>query len=114
MTEIEKDPKRVAERFPRIACAALTRREYFNRVWVRQEITFAKKAVVLCGKKFVNVEIFHAAVLFYNMMTVWEITECRMGRRQILSPSSTEEPKAAKDLIELIKTAHASANMNDL
>ena len=47
--EADGDDDRAAERFPRVAFATLTQREYFNRVWVKQEITLARNAVIVCG-----------------------------------------------------------------
>jgi len=95
-SEVEGDDKRAVERFPRLAFAALTHREYFNRVWVKQEITLARKAVALCGHSQVDAESFHAATLFYGMLNVWETSEWRAGRQvRLPGPFSMEEVMAA-------------------
>ncbi|KAK3368022.1 heterokaryon incompatibility protein-domain-containing protein [Podospora didyma] len=90
------DEERREERFPRLAFAALTQRQYFNRVWVKQEITLARKAVVTCGRRSCSAEEFHAATLFYGMLATWETLEWRAGRHERVPGSfSLEELMAA-------------------
>ncbi|VBB80981.1 Putative HET domain-containing protein [Podospora comata] len=94
----EGDADRAAERFPRLAFAAITRREYFNRVWIKQEITLARNSIVLCGFKQTDAESFHASLLFYGQLIVWETNEYRAGRNaRIPGPFSIEELMAAPD-----------------
>lgn len=38
----------------------ILQREYWHRIWIIQEVTLAKDAVVLCGAKSVASDIFHA------------------------------------------------------
>ncbi|KAK0736770.1 heterokaryon incompatibility protein-domain-containing protein [Apiosordaria backusii] len=96
--EAEGDANRAAERFPRLAFAAITRRNYFNRVWIKQEITLARNSIVVCGYKQTDAESFHAALLFYGLLTVWETNEYRAGRHtRIPGPFSEEELMAAPD-----------------
>jgi hypothetical protein len=78
--EAEGDDGRAAERFPRVGFAALTQRGYFNRVWVKQEVTLARDAVVVCGSSEADAEAFHAAALFYGLLIMWETIEWRAGR----------------------------------
>ncbi|KAG5656890.1 hypothetical protein KAF25_011059 [Fusarium avenaceum] len=105
-TDSEGDDNRKDERFPRIALAHLTRRSYFTRVWVKQEITLAQDAVVQCGQHMTTIERLHAAVLFYGILITWEISEFRAGREtRIPGPFSEAELLAANDVWELQKTA---------
>ncbi|KAK4101241.1 hypothetical protein N658DRAFT_471647 [Parathielavia hyrcaniae] len=90
--EAEAHGDRAAERFPRVAFATLTQRDYFNRVWMKQEVTLARNADFVCGYKSCDVEAFHAAVLFYGMLVFWETTEWRAGRHtRIPGPFSVSE-----------------------
>jgi hypothetical protein len=101
--EAEGDTSRANERFPRIAFAALTHREYFNRVWVKQEITLARNAVAICGDKYVQADEFHAAVTLYSMLVMWETTEWKAGRQsRYPGPFSMEELMAASTPWDLL------------
>ncbi|KAF4950280.1 hypothetical protein FSARC_13255 [Fusarium sarcochroum] len=105
-TDSEGDDSRKDERLPRVALAELTRRPYFVRVWVKQEITLAQDAVVLCGQHMTTIERLHAIILFYSMLITWEFQELRAGRAtRIPGPFSEEELLAADDVWELQKTA---------
>lgn len=73
------DESRIAERLPRVAVARITHRDYFTRVWIKQEITLAKHAVIHCGSHTAPIEYFHALVLFYGMMYLWEIGQYDAG-----------------------------------
>lgn len=73
------DEARIAERLPRVAVARITHRDYFTRVWIKQEITLAKHAVIHCGSYSAPIEYFHALVLFYGMMYIWEIGQHNAG-----------------------------------
>lgn len=49
-----------------ISTTALTRREWFRRLWIRQEISFAKpNAIVTCGKSEVPWQILRKALIFH-------------------------------------------------
>ncbi|KAK0666645.1 heterokaryon incompatibility protein-domain-containing protein [Cercophora samala] len=96
--EAEGDANRAADRFPRLGFAAITRRNYFNRVWIKQEITLARNSVVVCGYKQTDAESFHATLMFYGLLAVWETNEWRAGRHsRIPGPFSEEELMAAPD-----------------
>jgi hypothetical protein len=73
------DEARIAERLPRVAVARITHRDYFTRVWIKQEITLAKHGVIHCGSHSAPIEYFHALVLFYGMMYIWEIGQHNAG-----------------------------------
>ncbi|KAJ2900630.1 hypothetical protein MKZ38_002289 [Zalerion maritima] len=106
----EDSVDRAAERFARIAFAALTNREYFNRVWVKQEVTLAKDSVVLCGHKGTNVDHFHTALLFYGLLLPWEINEWRAGRMErVPGPFSIDELMAAESPYSLLETTHTNS-----
>jgi hypothetical protein len=105
----EGDIDRKEERFPRLAFAKLSYRDYFTRVWVKQEVTLAKKATVLCGDESTELEFFHAAFLFYSILLPWEILEWRAGRAtRIPGPFSETELFAADDVWALLQTANTS------
>ncbi|KAH7127783.1 heterokaryon incompatibility protein-domain-containing protein [Dactylonectria estremocensis] len=107
--ESEGDDARVEERFPRLAFAELTKRSYFTRVWVKQEITLARDTIILCGKYATSVEHLHALVLFYGMLQPWEILEWREGRStRIPGPFSEQQLMAAESPWDLLKTASGS------
>ncbi|KAK4204523.1 putative HET domain-containing protein [Triangularia verruculosa] len=90
--EAEGDDNRKEERFPRLAFAALTHRDYFNRVWIKQEVTLAHNSIFICGFGRTEAESFHAAAMFYGMLTMWETTEYRAGRQsRVPGPFSVEE-----------------------
>jgi hypothetical protein len=49
---------------------ALLQRPWFSRVWVLQEVAFAKEVVVLCGDKEVGWESF-MAFKYWNVAALW-------------------------------------------
>ncbi|KAM0482238.1 hypothetical protein ACHAP7_004468 [Fusarium lateritium] len=105
-TDSEGDDGRKDERFPRLAFTALTKRSYFTRVWVKQEITLAQDAVVLCGQHMTTIDCLHAAIIFYSILITWEINEFQAGRaKRIPGPFSEAELQAADNAWELLKTA---------
>lgn len=107
--DAEGDDSRVEDRLPRVAFAKLTHRSYFTRVWVRQEITLARNAAVICGKYMTTVEHCHALVLFYGLLIPWEVLEWQAGRMtRFPGPFSLEELMAAPSPRELQITAVAS------
>ncbi|SPO07046.1 uncharacterized protein DNG_09740 [Cephalotrichum gorgonifer] len=69
-----------ARRFPRLAFAKLTHRDYFSRVWVKQEVTLARETIMICGRRATTFDRFHAALMLYGMLVRWEIIEYRAGR----------------------------------
>ena len=114
-TEAEGDVGRADERFPRVAYAALTRREYFNRVWVKQEVTLSRNAVVMCGQRSTEVECFHAAIVFYALLGMWESDEWSAGRlTRFPGPFSMEELMATPTPWDLAKTALANPAIGPL
>ena len=72
---LENDFDRQDQRIPRLAFAALSRRSYFTRVWVKQEITLAKDAIVLCGQCKTTAECCHAFILFLALLIPAEADE---------------------------------------
>ncbi|KPM43756.1 hypothetical protein AK830_g2730 [Neonectria ditissima] len=107
--DTEGDESRIDERVPRVALASLTNRLYFIRVWVKQEMTLAENAVILCGASSTTVEYFHAIILFYGLLQPWEISEWRAGRmKRIPGPFSEEQLMAVESPWDLLKTASAS------
>ncbi|KAK7430450.1 hypothetical protein QQZ08_002969 [Neonectria magnoliae] len=107
--DLEGDVNRVDERLPRVALAQLTDRPYFTRVWVKQEMTLADNAVILCGTRSTAVEYLHAIILFYGLLQPWEISEWRAGRIvRIPGPFSEQELMNAETPWELLKTVSAS------
>jgi hypothetical protein len=63
------------ERFPRIEFARLAQREYFKRVWVKQELTVAPRALVICGNDTMPIEHFDAGYAFQFIIMQWELAE---------------------------------------
>ncbi|KAK7419749.1 hypothetical protein QQX98_003121 [Neonectria punicea] len=107
--DLEGDVNRIDERLPRVALAQLTNRPYFTRVWVKQEMTLADNAVILCGTRSTTVECFHAIILFYGLLQPWEISEWRAGRiTRIPGPFSEQELMDAETPWDKLKTASAS------
>ncbi|CAM1503541.1 Fc.00g011320.m01.CDS01 [Cosmosporella sp. VM-42] len=114
-TEADGDAGRVGERFPRVAFAALSHREYFNRVWVKQEVTLARNAVVMCGRKSTDPESFHAAILFHGLLVMWEGVEWSAGRlTRFPGPFSMEELMAASTPWDLLKTVSVNPAIGSL
>ncbi|KAM5356641.1 hypothetical protein ACJ41O_003287 [Fusarium nematophilum] len=104
--DAEGDDSRVDDRLPRVAFANLTRRSYFTRVWVRQEITLAQNAAVICGRHTTTVEHCHALILFCGLLIPWEILEYQAGRMtRFPGPFSLEELMAAPSPRDLQITA---------
>ncbi|RYP03650.1 hypothetical protein DL765_010435 [Monosporascus sp. GIB2] len=87
----EEDTGLAGERFPRVEFAALTHREYFNRVWVQQEITLARHAVVMCGHKCADAGSFRATITLYVWLVMWEFSEYCAGRLTRMCGDFSEE-----------------------
>ncbi|RYP39736.1 hypothetical protein DL767_002117 [Monosporascus sp. MG133] len=106
----EKDTSQVGERFPRVAFARLTHREYFNRIWVQPEITLARHAVVICGHKCADADYFQAAITFYGWLVMWEVNEYEAGRQTQIPGIFSEEIliAAAGGPLTLIQTPSAN------
>ncbi|RYP44441.1 hypothetical protein DL768_009088 [Monosporascus sp. mg162] len=108
--DVGDDPVHAGERFPRVAFARLTHRDYFNRVWVQQEITLARQAVVMCGHKCADAESFQAAITFYAWLVLWEVSEYRAGRQTQIPGIFDDEilRAAAGGPLTLIQTPSAN------
>ncbi|RYP64015.1 hypothetical protein DL771_008986 [Monosporascus sp. 5C6A] len=106
----EKDTSQAGKRFPRVAFARLTHREYFNRVWVQQEITLARHGVVMCGHKCADAESFQATITFYAWLVMWEVSEYMAGRQTQIPGIFSEEIliAAAGGPLTLIQTPSAN------
>ena len=48
----------------------LMKRDFWHRIWVVQEISLARKAIVLCGTKSASAEVFDAALSTVNVSRV--------------------------------------------
>ncbi|KAI9152179.1 Heterokaryon incompatibility protein [Paramyrothecium foliicola] len=108
-TESEGAENRSHERLPRLAFANLSRREYFTRVWVKQEVTLAQNAIIMCGGEAALLEDFHALILFYGLLQMWEITEFQAGRStRIPGPFSEAELMASPNMTALMASASLS------
>lgn len=66
--------------FPRIPFARLTHRSYFERAWVKQELTLGTELIMVCGEKTTLSLYFHAALIWYGLWAIWEIDEWRNKR----------------------------------
>jgi hypothetical protein len=53
--------------FPFVEYGDLMRREWFERVWVLQEVMVAQDVVIVCGKEKVEYDHFMAGAHFYNI-----------------------------------------------
>lgn len=105
----EGDIRRIAERLPRVAFARLTHREYFTRVWVKQEVTLANTGIVICGNHSAPLEHFHALCVFYGLLQIWESGEWNAGRiTRVPGPFSGVQLASVEDPWDLIKTTIAN------
>ncbi|XXG96140.1 hypothetical protein Hte_002419 [Hypoxylon texense] len=68
---------------PAIEC--LLRRDYWHRVWIVQEVSLAKVAVVLCGRKAVTLDLFNA-VFSAIWFTIQWVADERMHGQYFLHP----------------------------
>ncbi|KAH7322675.1 heterokaryon incompatibility protein-domain-containing protein [Stachybotrys elegans] len=113
--DAEGDATLIEHRLPRLAFARLSHREYFTRVWVKQEVTLASKAIILCGNESAALEHLHALTLFYGLLQMWEVREWRAGRAsRIPGPFSEEELMNADNVVELLASATASDAIGNL
>lgn len=105
-SDSEGNDERIADRLPRVAFASLTHRDYFTRVWVKQEVTLAKMGVIICGHASAPLEHFNAMLLFYGMLQMWEVVEYRAGRiTRVPGPFSEEELMEHGNPWALLQTA---------
>lgn len=95
--------------FPRLAFAKLTHRDYFYRVWVKQEVTLARETVMICGRRTTTIDRFHAALMLYGLLRTWEIVEWRSGRlTRFPGPFTMDQLMAAGHPYDLLKTLDTS------
>jgi len=66
--------------FPRSEFSELSRRSYFDRLWIKQEVALGKQVRMACGEKVTSFEHLASAYMFFATFTVWEITERLHGR----------------------------------
>ena len=91
VSNAEEDTSLEGERFPRVAYAALTHREYFSRVWIQQEVTLASHTVVMYGHKYADAGRFRATILLYGWLMMWEFKEYSASRHMRMYGDFSEE-----------------------
>ncbi|KAK4443785.1 heterokaryon incompatibility protein-domain-containing protein [Podospora aff. communis PSN243] len=67
--------------YPMEAIADLFGREWWGRVWVLQELVFAKKAVFVCGRDWIDTE---AEGVFGTFLHTWDVLAKELGRQPAL------------------------------
>lgn len=71
-----------------LSVAALLHRPYFKRVWVIQEITQARRIVVVCGKRLLNWFKLSAALVFLTITNWYQALHTEVLNLRVTDPKA--------------------------
>jgi len=76
-----------------LAWIALLYRPYFERAWIVQEVTLARRLVLVCGDRVILWETFATSCFFIMVVPLWMGLLSQEHIRSWLSPGSPEWPR---------------------